>query len=130
MKNHKEDTKFREEFQVFLKNNMFRHSFSTPYHPATNGASENFIETFKDKVDKIVKGGRSMESAVKISTLCNWRDSSEIDVFDIFTNTMYAYVINMVLKILTEILIGTRIVDEYWKEIKNSTLKKLKETFN
>lgn len=29
------------------------------YHPATNGAAENFVQTLKDKVNKIVQGGRN-----------------------------------------------------------------------
>lgn len=54
------------EFQNFLKNNGVKHSFSPPYHPATNGAAENFVQTFKDKVDKIVKGGKSLEKAINM----------------------------------------------------------------
>ena len=46
------------EFTNFLKSNGVEHTFSPPYHPATNGAAENFIQTFKDKVSKIIKGGR------------------------------------------------------------------------
>ncbi|XP_046744305.1 uncharacterized protein K02A2.6-like [Diprion similis] len=47
---------FRSEgFQSFLKRNGIKHSFSPPYYPATNGAAENFVQTFKDKVDKIVR---------------------------------------------------------------------------
>ncbi|XP_011705588.1 PREDICTED: uncharacterized protein K02A2.6-like, partial [Wasmannia auropunctata] len=44
------------EFQEFLKRNGIKHSFFPPYHPATNGAAENFVNTFKSKVKKIVKG--------------------------------------------------------------------------
>lgn len=45
------------EFQEFCKNNGIKHSFTAPHYLATNGAAENFVETFKDKVDKIVKSG-------------------------------------------------------------------------
>ena len=37
-----------------------------PYHPATNRAAENFIQTFKHKVLKFVKGGESLENAVNM----------------------------------------------------------------
>ncbi|KYM96891.1 Uncharacterized protein K02A2.6 [Cyphomyrmex costatus] len=54
------------EFHEFLLRNGVKHSFSPPYHPATNGAAENFIQTFKDKVHKIVKGGEKVETAVNM----------------------------------------------------------------
>ncbi|XP_011859080.1 PREDICTED: uncharacterized protein K02A2.6-like [Vollenhovia emeryi] len=53
-----------ERFENFLKTNGVYHSFSPPYHPATNGAAENFVQTFKSKVEKIVKGGESLGAAV------------------------------------------------------------------
>jgi len=54
------------EFQNFVKNNKITHTFSPPYHPATNGAAENFVHTFKDKVGKILKGGESLSDAINI----------------------------------------------------------------
>ncbi|XP_046608775.1 uncharacterized protein K02A2.6-like [Neodiprion virginianus] len=54
------------EFLSFLEQNGVHHSFSPPYHPATNGAAENFVETFKDKVHKIVKGGEKPADAVNL----------------------------------------------------------------
>lgn len=57
---------FRTEFVNFLRRNSINHSYSPPYHPATNGVAENFVETFKDKVTKIVKGGGTLDSAVNI----------------------------------------------------------------
>ncbi|XP_043264008.1 uncharacterized protein LOC122404149 [Colletes gigas] len=48
-----------EEFQKFCRDNGIKQSFTPPHHPATNGAAENFVETFKDKVDKIVRSGRT-----------------------------------------------------------------------
>ncbi|CAI5682743.1 unnamed protein product [Oreochromis niloticus] len=36
-----------EEFRVFLKANGVKHIRSMPYHPATNGLAERFVQTFK-----------------------------------------------------------------------------------
>jgi hypothetical protein len=36
-----------EEFQKFVKLNGIRHIRSAPYHPATNGLAERFVQTFK-----------------------------------------------------------------------------------
>ncbi|XP_011863380.1 PREDICTED: uncharacterized protein K02A2.6-like, partial [Vollenhovia emeryi] len=51
------------EFNEFLKRNGVRHSYSPTYFPATNGAAENFVGTFKDKVKKIMKGGKTVDTA-------------------------------------------------------------------
>lgn len=55
-----------QRFREFLKENGVRQSFSAPHHPATNGAAENFVATFKDKVTKIMKGRKSLEEAVNL----------------------------------------------------------------
>lgn len=52
------------EFGKFLKQNSVKHNLTPPYHPATNGAAENFVGIFKDKVSKIIKGGETVESAI------------------------------------------------------------------
>ncbi|XP_014217296.1 uncharacterized protein LOC106645854, partial [Copidosoma floridanum] len=44
------------EFREFLKRNGVKQSFSPPYHPATNGAAENFVKTFKDKDNQWTPG--------------------------------------------------------------------------
>jgi len=36
-----------EDFKAFLQNNGVRHFTSAPYHPATNGLEERFVQTFK-----------------------------------------------------------------------------------
>jgi len=35
------------EFEHFLRNNGVKHIFSSPYHPASNGAAERFVRSFK-----------------------------------------------------------------------------------
>nr|XP_046478641.1 uncharacterized protein K02A2.6-like [Neodiprion pinetum] len=55
-----------KEFQEFCKINGIRQSFTAPHHPATNGAAENFVGTFKDKVDKIVQTGKPLDYAVNL----------------------------------------------------------------
>ena len=37
-----------EEFETFLKHNGVKHITSAPYHPATNGLVERFVQTFKN----------------------------------------------------------------------------------
>lgn len=55
-----------DEFLSFLKYNGVAHSFSPPYHPATNSAAENFVSTFKFKVSKVIKGGKTPDSAINL----------------------------------------------------------------
>ncbi|XP_058796647.1 uncharacterized protein K02A2.6-like [Phymastichus coffea] len=55
-----------EKFKKFLSELGIKQSFSPPYHPATNGAAENFVGIFKDKINKIVKGGRGLDEAIDI----------------------------------------------------------------
>ena len=44
-----------EDFQMFLKNNGVKHIRSAPYHPATNGLTERFVQTLK----KAIVAGKS-----------------------------------------------------------------------
>ena len=39
-----------DQFQMFLKSNGLKHIRSAPYHPATNGAVERFIQTLKKSI--------------------------------------------------------------------------------
>lgn len=54
------------EFKDFATRNGIKHSFTAPHHPATNGAAEKFVETFKDKVKKIVGSGKTLDYAVNL----------------------------------------------------------------
>ncbi|XP_055522484.1 uncharacterized protein K02A2.6-like [Wyeomyia smithii] len=52
-------TQFTSEcFQNFLKKNGIVHKMGAPYHPATNGQAERYVQTFKDKI-KALKCPRS-----------------------------------------------------------------------
>lgn len=44
-----------ETFQNYLKSNGIRHVRIAPYHPATNGAAENSVKTFKNKFKILIK---------------------------------------------------------------------------
>ena len=50
-----------EEFTRFIKANNIKHTKSRPYHPATNGLAERFIQTFKQALRTARKGKRSLE---------------------------------------------------------------------
>lgn len=55
-----------EEMKDFCRTSNIKHSFSPPYHPATNSAAENFVSTFKSKLTKIIKSGKDAHSAVQL----------------------------------------------------------------
>ena len=48
-----------EEFAIFVKANGVKHIKSSPYHPATNGAVERLVQTFKKSMKASDKDGRS-----------------------------------------------------------------------
>lgn len=54
------------EFNDYCKMINVKHTYSPPYHPATNGAAERFVETFKSHVTKIKESGNSLISAVNL----------------------------------------------------------------
>lgn len=54
------------EFQNYCKITGIKHTFSPPYHPATNGAAERFVETFKSHITKIKESGNSLNSAINL----------------------------------------------------------------
>jgi len=77
-----------DEFLSFLKRNRIKFSFSPPYHPATNGAAENFVKTFKDKVDKIVSDGKSLEYAINLF-LFDYRSTEHLTTGKTPSSLMY-----------------------------------------
>ena len=36
-----------DEFRIFMRSNGIKHIRSVPYHPATNGINERFVQIFK-----------------------------------------------------------------------------------
>lgn len=60
---------YKNDFHEFLIRNGVKHTFSPPHCPATNGAAENFVKTFKTKVDKIVRDGKSLDNAISLFLL-------------------------------------------------------------
>lgn len=49
------------EFETFLKLNGVKHLKSAPYHPATNGEAERFIQTFKKSMKASVHDGLTLQ---------------------------------------------------------------------
>ncbi|XP_062550294.1 uncharacterized protein K02A2.6-like [Armigeres subalbatus] len=42
-----------DQFQKFLRNNGITHKMGAPYHPATNGQAERYVQTFKNKLKSL-----------------------------------------------------------------------------
>ena len=55
------------EFAVFLKQNGVKHTRSAPYHPATNGLAERFVQTMK----QALKASKNSELSLS-HRLCNF----------------------------------------------------------
>ncbi|XP_049865697.1 uncharacterized protein K02A2.6-like isoform X1 [Pectinophora gossypiella] len=54
------------EFATYCEKNNIKHTFTPPYHPATNGAAERFVETFKTTVTKIKETGTAVGTAIQL----------------------------------------------------------------
>lgn len=54
-----------ESFRIFLKENCVRHVRTAPYHPASNGAAENAVRTFKDKFKLLCKEMPRQEAIIR-----------------------------------------------------------------
>ncbi|XP_015112270.1 uncharacterized protein K02A2.6-like [Diachasma alloeum] len=61
-----------KEFEDFTKYYGVEHIRTPPYHPASNGAAENIVKTFKNKLKILMKSGKSAKTALRIF-LMNYR---------------------------------------------------------
>ena len=59
-----------KEFQLFIKKNVVKHVTSAPYHPATNGLSERFIEIIKQSLTSMKEDLGSTQT--KLSKFLNY----------------------------------------------------------
>eukprot|EP00079_Xenopus_tropicalis_P035744 XP_017949515.1 PREDICTED: uncharacterized protein K02A2.6-like [Xenopus tropicalis] len=50
-----------EEFQLFMKRNGIKHTTSNPYHPATNGLAERFVQTMKQSLRSMINDSGSLQ---------------------------------------------------------------------
>jgi len=83
-----------DEFGVFMRNNGVKHIKSPPYHPATNGLAECFVQTFKQalraaltdeksiswKLANFLLAYRSTPHALTYGS--EWKTNSKIDSYD------------------------------------------------
>ena len=63
-----------EEFALFSKLNGIRHIRSAPYHPATNGLAERFVQSVKLALKASVNSGKSLSERL-LSYLLTYRSS-------------------------------------------------------
>lgn len=54
-----------EEFQLFTKKNGIKHITSVPFHPATNGLAERFVQTLKQSMKAM--GNTKMSISEKLA---------------------------------------------------------------
>lgn len=61
----------------FIENNGIRHIRTAPYHPATNGAAENAVGTFKEKFKLLRYENDKTDALLKF--LFHWRSTQLYD---------------------------------------------------
>ena len=49
-----------DEFATFAKANGIKHIRTAPYHPASNGLAERFVQSFKQSLKTMLSSGRSL----------------------------------------------------------------------
>ena len=49
-----------DAFKVFMDRNGVRHIRSAPYHPASNGLAERFVQSLKQSLKATLNDGRSL----------------------------------------------------------------------
>ena len=71
-----------DEFRAFMRNKGIKHINSAPYHPATNGMAECFVQTFKQALHAALTEKKSISwkmsnFGLQINSTClDWRDTS------------------------------------------------------
>jgi len=73
-----------DEFRTFTRKNGIKHIRSAPYHPATNGSAERFVQTFKqalraaltEKKNSLLEAGELLASVQNDSACADWRGAS------------------------------------------------------
>ncbi|XP_015118224.1 uncharacterized protein K02A2.6-like [Diachasma alloeum] len=63
-----------EEFESFLKRNGILHVKTAPYHPASNGAAENVVKTFKRQF-KLLQKNNTNEDVALTQVLMSYRST-------------------------------------------------------
>ena len=63
-----------QEFQMFVKANNIKHVKSSPYHPATNGLAERFVQTLKRALKVSKHERRTLQHRVA-QFLLNYRNA-------------------------------------------------------
>ena len=53
-----------DEIATFMKRNGIKHIKSEPYHPATNGLAEQFIQTFKNSMRAMKDENRDINQKI------------------------------------------------------------------
>jgi hypothetical protein len=56
-----------DEFATFMRRNGIKHFKSAPYHPATNGLVERFIQTFKNRMRAMKDENRDINQKISNS---------------------------------------------------------------
>ena len=64
-----------EAFEIFVKQNRIKHIKSAPYHPASNGLAERFIQSLKQNLKASANDGRTLIQRL-VSYLLSYRTTA------------------------------------------------------